>query len=165
MKDFAIFKAAIVLLGVTVAGCAMQGGTPSAGPMSGAPMSSVTRQSSAQLPDGHRKLAGKYKGTVEWFRDGQASSGSLETILRLHNKNILGPFRITVNGQTKHFRLYGRIKSKTAAEATIVFLVYNTKGGYATGTGKIANGVFAGRANSAASAPQNVTMTFNVTKQ
>jgi hypothetical protein len=68
---------------------------------------------------------------MEWSEGSKAYSGTLQIRLRFHYKNILGPFRITANGQTHNYRFYGRMKSKTTEEALIVFLIYNTNGGYA----------------------------------
>ncbi|MGB6522948.1 MAG: hypothetical protein WBE83_14370, partial [Candidatus Cybelea sp.] len=52
-------------------------------------------------------------------------------------------FRITQDSETQNYRIYGRIKSNSAGQAVIIFLVYNkVKGGYATGNGTIVNGVF-----------------------
>jgi hypothetical protein len=168
-----LFKAAIVLLAVSAAGCAMPGGTSNGGPLS-----SVTPQSAAPLaaphaaapsavPDARRKLAGKYEGTIEWRLGTVAKTGTLETILRLHRKNILGPFRVTEDGVTTPLRIYGRIKSKTKEEAVIVFTIYNAKkGGYATGSGTIADGTFVGEAKShvVGSAP-SILINFSATKQ
>jgi hypothetical protein len=162
MKDLGIFKAAIVLLAVTAAGCGMPGGTPSAGPVS-----SATRQAAAPLvaPDANRKFAGKYSGSIAWSIGGQRLIGTLETILRFRAKNIAGPFNMTINGQTRNYRLYGRIKTKTAEEAQIVLLIYNTNGGYLTGTGTISNGTFAGRAQSAPAGDQpSTSINFSATK-
>jgi hypothetical protein len=163
MKDLGIFKAAIVLLAVTAAGCGMPGGTPSAGPVS-----SAARQAVAPLaaPDAaNKKFAGTYNGTIAWSIGGQTLSGTLSTILRFQLKNISGPFRMTINGHTKNYRLYGRIKSKTTEEAQIVFLIYNPKGGYLTGTGTIGNGTFAGKAQSAPAGDQpSSSINFTATK-
>jgi hypothetical protein len=162
MKDLGTLKAAIIFLAVTAGGCGMQGGTSSVGILSPA-----TRQEAAPLvaPDAHKNLAGIYNGSVEWSKGSKTYSGTLETRLRFHGKNILGPFKITVNGQTHGFRLYGRIKTKTAAEALIVFLIYNTKGGYATGTGTIANSTFAGKAQTVAAGNNpGVTLDFSAVK-
>ena len=165
MKDLSIFKAAIALLALTAAGCAGQAGTPSVGPLS-----SVTRQAAAPLAEPAnsklaRKLAGKYSGTIEWSKGSSTYSGTLETRLRFHYKNISGPFKITANGTTHNYRIYGRIKSKASGETQIVFLIYNTKGGYATGNGTIANGTFAGKANSsAAGSDPLISLSFSATK-
>jgi|HubBroStandDraft_6_1064221.scaffolds.fasta_scaffold526520_2 hypothetical protein len=168
MKDLSIFKATIALLALSAAGCAGQAGTPSVGPPSIGPLSSVTRHEAAPLvtPDGHnKKLAGAYSGSIEWSDGSQKYSGTLATILRFHTKNILGPFKITANGQTHHYRIYGKLKSKTKEEAVIVFLIYNTKGGYATGTGTIANGTFAAKATSAVTGNDPpISMKFTATK-
>jgi hypothetical protein len=167
-----LFKAAIVLLAVSAAGCAMPGGS------NVGPLSSVTPQSTAPLaaphaaapsavPDARRKLAGKYEGTIEWRLGTVAKTGTVETILRLHRKNILGPFRVTEAGETTPFRIYGRIKSKTKEEAVIVFVIYNAKkGGYATGSGTIADGTFVGEAKShvVGTAP-SILINFSATKQ
>lgn len=163
MKDLGIFKVAIALLALTAAGCAGQGGTPSVGP---AAVSSVTRQEAASVaPDGKKKFAGKYNGPIGWSKGSVTYSGTLETILRFHYKNILGPFRITANGKTHNYRLGGRIKSKTSEEAQIVFTIYNTKGGYATGSGTIANGTFAGTAHSVSVGEDpSVSLNFSATK-
>jgi hypothetical protein len=168
LKDLSIFKAVIALLAVTAGGCAgQQGGTPSVGSPNVVPLNSVAHQAAAPFaaPDGHnKKLAGPYNGSIEWYKGTSSFSGTVATILRFHAKNILGPFRITANGQTKHYRFYGKIKSKTKEEAVIVFLIYNTKGGYATGTGTIVNGTFAGRAQNAAGSDPSIWMSFSVTK-
>jgi hypothetical protein len=161
MRDLGILKAAIALLAVTAAGCGMQGGTPSVGPLS-----SAARQEAAPLAplDANKKLAGTYNGSIEWTIGSETSSGTLEIILRFHDKNSQGPFRITVDGQTYNYRFYGKIKTKTAEEAQLVFAVYNGAGIYVTGTGTIANGVFAGTAHSPTGSDPAVAMKFNVTK-
>lgn len=160
-----VFKAAIVLLAVSAAGCGMPGGTLSAPVSSATSQQAATRQGATPLSRSHRKLAGKYNGSIEWSEGGVMHAGTLETILRFHNKNIIGPFRITEEGQTTRYRLFGRIKSKTSEEAHIVFLVYNTKGGFAVGTGTIANGTFAGQGNKASAGPDPISVNFNATKQ
>ena len=173
MKHLNLFKAAIALLAVTAAGCGMPAGTSSIGPVSpagtsGGPVSSVTRPATAQVaaPDAHHKLAGKYAGTIEWEIGSQTFSGTVETTLRFHNKNILGPFKITQDGQLQKFRIYGRVKSKTADEAVVIFLVYNkVKGGYATGTGTIINGVFDGTAKThVVGTTPSIPVKFSMTK-
>lgn len=161
-----VFKAAIVLLAVSAAGCGMPGGTPSAAPVSSATSrQAATRQEAAPLGHSRRDLAGKYNGSIEWSEAGVMHAGTLETILRLHNKNIIGPFRITEEGQTTRYRLFGRIKSKTSGEFNIVFLVYNTKGGFAVGTATVANGTLAGQGSKASSGPVPISVNFNATKQ
>ena len=173
MKHLNVFKAAIALLAVSAAGCGMPGGTSSIGPVSpagtsGGPMSSASRQAAAPLaaPDAHKKLAGKYEGTIEWTVGSQTFSGTLETILRFHNKNILGPFRITQDSETQNYRIYGRIKSNSAGQAVIIFLVYNkAKGGYATGSGTITDGVFNAKAKThVTGTTPSIPVTFSVTK-
>ncbi len=170
MKDLGIFKAAVLLLAVSAAGCGMPGGTPSAGPLS-----SVTGQAAAPVgasreasPLGfrHKPIAGKYNGSIQWTKAGTTYSGTLETNLVFNNKNILSPFKITVNGKKYPYRFYGRIKSKTKASTVIVFLVYNTHGGYATGAATIANDTFVGKAHSPAggNGPTNVSMSFSMTR-
>jgi hypothetical protein len=162
--NLSLLRAATILLAVSAAGCGMPGGASSVG----AP-SSVAPQAAAPLgvaPDARKKLAGKYDGTIEWEIGTSVKSGTLDTILRLHRKNILGPFTITMDGQVEHFRLYGRIKSKTPEQAVVVFLIYNNKkGGYATGTGTIVSGVFTGKAKShAVGSTPSIPISFSVTK-
>jgi hypothetical protein len=160
MKRFWICETAMVLFTVTAAGCGGQGSTPVAGGVS-----SLAPQAAAPLGYGHRKLAGVYDGSIEWSRGNKTYSGTLETILRFDNKNIRGPFRITANGKTNPFRFYGRIKSKTSQEAVVVFLVYDTKGGYLTGSGTISNGTFAGNANAKQGGDgPSVVLQFSATK-
>jgi hypothetical protein len=168
VKYFNVFKATMVLSAITATGCAGQTATPSVGSPSVGPLSSVTRQDAAPLalPNGHNKnLAGAYNGAIEWYTGSSTLSGVVATILRFHAKNILGPFKITANGQTHHYRIYGKIKSKTKEEAKIVFLIYNTKGGYATGTGTIVNGTFSAKAQSTVTGNDpSILMSFSVTK-
>jgi hypothetical protein len=168
MNHLNLYKAAIALLAVTAAGCGMPGGTSGIGPVSSnaRPVAAPLAAAPLAAPDAHKKLAGKYEGTIEWTIGSETISGTLSLILRFHNKNILGPFKITQNGETEHFRFYGRIKSKTANDALIIFLVYNKiKGGYATGSGNIVNGTFSADAKSkAVGSNPSIPIHFSVTK-
>lgn len=170
MKYLSLWKPTIAFLAVMAAGCGMPGGTSGSGPVGSlTPKTSASAPETAggqMSPDARRKLAGTYNGSIEWSIGGEVKSGTLQTIVRLRTKNILGPFRITMDGVTQHFRLYGRIKSKSNGEAYIVFLVYSKKGNYATGNGTILNGVFTGKAQShpVGSSSTPITISFSVTK-
>ncbi len=163
MKNFSIFKAAVAILAAVAAGCAGQAGTgtPSVGPLS----STIQEAGPFAASGRHKQLAGMYDGSIKLFEGQKTYSGTLQIKLHFHNKNILGPFRITAHGTTVIYRLGARIQSKTSGEAQIVFIIYNRKGGYATGSGTIANGAFAGTAHSITSANNPVSsLSFSVTK-
>lgn len=162
-----ISKAALLVLALTAAGCGIQGGTPAT--PGGAPLSSLTRQGATPLgqaaPLGHRNpLAGKYTGSVDSTNGNTDLTGTLDTTLHFNNKNIRGPFRITLNGVTTKCRIYGRVKSKTSEESLIVFAIYNLDGGYVVGNGSIKNGTLFGKAKSPPGAVHNVTVQFTANK-
>lgn len=162
MKGLGLFSVAPALLILAAAGCGMPASVPSAGLGSVAPIQqSVAAPSAKHGP--HKKLAGKYTGTIEWSEGGLTTSAALETILRFNFKNIRGPFRISETGQeTRHLRLYGRIRSKNSETALLALAIYNKAGNYATGNGNITNGVFFGRLKTVHGPA--VTLQFTATK-
>ena len=166
MKNLYIFKGAITLLALCVAGCAMQGGTPSAAP----PLSSATQRQTSPVTPMHAPgkpgpLAGKYDGWIMWSKGTQMYSGVLGVRLRFHKMNALTAFNITANGQTVKYRFGGWCSSKGSGQAQMVFILYNPKGGYVTGSASIMNGTFSGHGKSPAGVYPPVWLNFSTTKQ
>lgn len=166
MTNFGISKIAVALLAIGAAGCAAQGGTPAAGP----PLSSATRQQSSPVSPMHAPgkrgpLAGKYHGSISTTIGNHVSPADLDVNLRFHKMNVLTPFNITANGQTVKYRFGGWCTSKGNGQAQMVFILYNTKGGYATGSASIVNGVFSGHAKTPAGAVPAKSFTFSTAQQ
>ena len=153
-----------MLAAAVAAGCGGPGGSLGANPSANA-FSAVAHPQAVVPAHGQHKYAGTYNGTLQWSTGSEAvTSAPLVTIVRFHNKNILGPFRFTFNSQKHRFRLYGRVKLKSDGVMHIAFLIYNTAGGYATGNGTITNGTFVGKAKLAPGAGPGLTLSFTANK-
>lgn len=171
MRKLGVLKAAALLLAAIVAGCGgSQVGSSAAGQgaMPSLAAGGAVAHQQAQPDVNHKEYAGTYNGTITWSVGGNSTNSvPLTTILHFHNKNILGPFRFTYNSEHLRYRLYGRVKSKSAQSMYIAFLIYNNnnnKGGFATGNGTISNGTFTGGAHTTPGQGPGISLRFSVTK-
>jgi hypothetical protein len=162
MKRRWIYQAALVLCAAVAAGCATPGGLPG----TATPNSVHQPSGPASVAPEAFKIAGTYSGSIKWTEGSKSNSASLKATIKVHGKEITGPFDISKNGKTDKLSISGKITSKTKKSARLSFDIDDSKGRYAVATATITGTKLSGKATVPASGSKpSVSITFEAAKK